>query len=94
MNDLNTTLITTHKMVNIVFVKKGKISIAIRRSTAVKKKKKNHRKPPHSLKTNPIPTTQNNIHQHRNQQITGTHTSTIQTIRLAKNIYIKKHKTS
>ena len=39
MNDLNRTLITTHKMVNIVFVKKGKISIAIRRSTAVKKKK-------------------------------------------------------
>ena len=38
MNNLNTTLITTHKMVNIVFVKKGKISIAIRRSTAVKKK--------------------------------------------------------
>ena len=84
MNNLNTTLITTHKMVNIVFEKKGKISIAIRRSTTVKKNK-NHRKPPHSLKTDPIPTTENNIHQHRNQQITGTHTSTIQTIRLAKN---------
>ena len=37
MNNLNTTLITTHKLVNIVFVKKGKTSIAIR-STAVKKK--------------------------------------------------------
>ena len=84
MNNVNTILITTYKMVKIVFVKKGKISTAIR-STAVKKQNKNHRKPPNSLKTNPIPTTQNNIHQHRNQQITGTHTSTIQTIRLAKN---------